>query len=212
MLILHDVTLAKSRYHISFPSRWRSFLSPPSLAEQHSTDQRSLHYRIYQPPPKSMTVPKPSLTRFIVKKVLYRPYPRPRVSRNRLIFFSLFFRIRRARPPPARRVAARAALVYRSTSFSSAPRDRTVVLRLALGASCAHIKKINKSRSPYETPPCIYLLSVLTACDTTDSMQFSFADPFSQPFSYPKSSAFFPNYRLVLSIALSAPYNKKYLT
>ena len=35
-------------------------LSPLSHAEQHSTDQRSFHYRIYQPPPKSMRVHQPS--------------------------------------------------------------------------------------------------------------------------------------------------------
>ena len=72
--------------------------------------------------------------------VPYRPYPRPRVYRNRLIFlFPFSFESDVRRSPPAPRVAARAALVYRSTSFSSAPRDCTAVLRLALVASCAHI-------------------------------------------------------------------------
>ena len=111
------------------------------------------------------------------------------------------------RPPPARRVAARAALVYRSTSFSSALRDRTVVLRLALGASCAHNIYFFFREVRTRLSPAFSYFTVLTACDATDSMQFPL--PTLRP---PQVLSGFHNYRLVLSIVLSAPYHEKYIT
>ena len=115
------------------------------------------------------------------KKVSYRPYPRPRVYRNRLIFlFPFSFESDVRRPPPALRVAARAALVYRSTSFSSAPRDCTAVLRLALVASCAHIQFFFREVRTRLSPAFSYF-TVLTACDTTDSMQFFPCQPLRPP-------------------------------
>ena len=158
MVLLHEHTSAKSRDDVTllhgldhFPPRCRK---PTSIAQS----KCSFHHQKFNHPRLDTREHDSTQTKFnpiYRKKVPYRPYPRPRVYRNRLIFlFPFSFESDVRRSPPAPRVAARAALVYRSTSFSSAPRDCTVLLRLALGAPCAHIhfffsRTLRRCRSQY---------------------------------------------------------------
>ena len=96
-----------------------------------------------------MRVHKPSYFKFILKKYGTDLNHVLEYIETGCCFFLFPFSFESdvRRSPLAPRVAARASLMYRSTSFSSVPRYCTVVLRLALGAPCAHIHFFSLERS-----------------------------------------------------------------
>ena len=90
MVLLHEHTSAKSRDDVTllhgldcFSPRFRT---PSSIAQS----KCSIHHQKFNHPrldTNEHDSTQPKFNKFILKKVLRRPYPRPRVSRNRSGFF-----------------------------------------------------------------------------------------------------------------------------
>ena len=158
MLVLQEVALAKSRYDITFPSL-------PAFARRAAQHRSTFLFitKIYPPPPKSMRVHKPSYFKFIQKKYGTDLNHVLEYIETGCCFFLFPFSFESdvRRSPPAPRVAARASLMYRSTSFSSAPRYCTVVLRLALGAPlCTHSIFVSRTLRRYRSKYRLKAISI----------------------------------------------------